>query len=57
LYKGTYFNSFKLTSAKSHSTITAIAFRGSKILLATSKNEMVLYNLQTWKKSAVQSGP
>ena len=38
-------------------SITALKMRGSKILLATTKNEMYLFDLKGWKKDHKQSNP
>lgn len=37
--------------------ITALDFKGSKVLLTTTKNQMMLFNLKTWKKDAAHSTP
>ena len=56
-YEGLYYGSFRIKPANSIVSITAIVFKGSKILLGTSKNDMVMYDLKTWKRENKGSAP
>lgn len=56
-YEGIYFGSFRLKAANSVHLITALDFKGSKMLVSTTKNEIDLFNLKNWKKDNKNSTP
>lgn len=48
-YPDLYYGSLPLRSSKNISTLTALAVKHSKVLVANSRNELVLFDLRKWK--------
>ena len=56
-YSNIFYGNINLRSSNSIHSITAFAAKSSKILLANTKNELILYCLKNWKKDGKTHGP
>jgi len=51
-YPKLFYGVLSLKAAGSMSQIEAVALKNSKVLVSTSKNELVFYDLRKWKKDS-----
>ena len=56
-YKSLFYGSFNLRPSNSIYSVTAFAFKTSKVIVANTKNELILYCLKNWKKDGKAHGP
>lgn len=52
MYNKYYYGTVSLKANNSIHSVTALCIKNSKILIANTKNELILYDLKKWKKDA-----